>query len=362
MENTPELDAAWNDLQESLGFAVRHVTGDRDPLNDAELADGNRYILRILAAVTESSLLTFDPARPAFMPMLESVRFLGAAGPDIDYDVALVEPGVPHRISGSRGRATFVGIAVYGHAGEKGASGIVDSIDVDALVDENGDFIHEFEHPDAARVIIRQYFHDRSRQTPGSWRIERLDDDGGSGRDDAARPGSTAGSDVSRPSISALTGRVINAAHSVRWNAQLNTLWSPELRDVPNRLVRQTADEIVAAVTNPDVTYAFSWWRIGPEELLIIDLDPPACDYWSIQLCDRWFQCHPNRRTNLNNSQLIAGSDGSVRIVLAHEDPGHPNWLDTGGHQVGTMFFRWLHCDPRTLPSCTIVDRAAFRP
>lgn len=360
MANTPELDGAWAALNAALAFAVDHVTSDRDPLNEAELADGNQYVLRILAAVTESSLLTFDPGRPAFMPMLESVRFLGAAGPDIDYDVALVEPGVPHRIEGSRGQATFVGIAVYGHAGEKGASAIVDSIDVDQLCDANGDFVHEFTHPDAARVIIRQYFHDRATQSPGSWSISRLD-----GVDAPHVPDPPASVVPDRvgatpAAIPALVGRVTNAAQSIRWNAQLNTLWTPELRESPNRLVRQSAEEIVAAVTNPDVTYAFSWWRLEPGQLLVIDVDPPDCAYWSIQLCDRWFQCHPDRRTNLNDRQLVRSPDGSVRIVLAHQDPGHPNWLETSGHRTGTMFFRWLHTDPQVLPTCTVIDRDSF--
>jgi len=28
--------------------------------------------------------------------------------------------------------------------------------------------------------------------------------------------------------------------------------------------------------------------------------------------------------------------------VIAHEDPGVPNWLDTGGHREGTIFWRYL--------------------
>jgi hypothetical protein len=28
--------------------------------------------------------------------------------------------------------------------------------------------------------------------------------------------------------------------------------------------------------------------------------------------------------------------------VLAHSDPGSPNWLDVGGHRRGFLFYRWL--------------------
>lgn len=329
----------------AIGVAVSRVVGDEDPLNAREEADGHQYVSRILRAISESALLTFDPLQPAFLQMLESVRFLGASGPDIDYDVAMVQPGVPHRISGERGSSSYVGIAVYGHAGDKGASGIVASVDVDTLVSADGTFTYEFEHPEAARVIMRQYFHDRAEQSPGSWTIERLDDEGATATTNTPVLPTTAG----------VAARVANAAASMRWNAHLNQLWSPELRATPNRFVRQTPDEIVAAVTNPDVMYSFGWWRLAEGEALVIEFLPPETRYWALQMCDRWFQSYPERRTNLNDRQVQHELDGSVRIVVADGDPGQPNWIDTSGHRVGTMFFRWLHADPAVLPTCRVV-------
>ena len=45
--------------------------------------------------------------------------------------------------------------------------------------------------------------------------------------------------------------------------------------------------------------------------------------------------------------------DGSVRIAVAHTDPQSAvNWIDTVGHEFGTMCFRWIraasHPQPRT--------------
>ena len=40
--------------------------------------------------------------------------------------------------------------------------------------------------------------------------------------------------------------------------------------------------------------------------------------------------------------------DASYRIVLAHRDPGVPNWLDTEGRPFGTIFWRFLQ--PETKP------------
>lgn len=342
------IEDAWTDMAEAITVAVSRIVGDEDPLNAREEADGHQYVSRILRAISDSALLTFDPLQPAFLQMLESVRYLGASGPDIDYDVAMVQPGVPHMIRGIRGDASYVGIAVYGHAGDKGASGIVASVDVDTLVSADGTFSYEFEHPEAARVIIRQYFHDRATQSRGSWTIERLDNVAAVSATNAPTLPTTAG----------VAARVANAAASMRWNAHLNQLWSPELRATPNRFVRQTPDEIVAAVTNPDVMYSFGWWRLAEGEALVIEFVPPETRYWALQMCDRWFQSYPERRTNLNDRQVEYDADGRVRIVMADGDPGQPNWIDTSGHRVGTMFFRWLHADPTDMPTCLVVPVA----
>lgn len=344
-----DIDAAWADIREAIDFAVSRIVHDDDPLNEREAADGHQYVTRIVSAVMQSSGLAFDASRPAFMPMLESVRHLGAAGPDIDYDVAIVEPGVPHRIVGHRGDATYVGLCMYGHAGERGASAIVDQLDVDDVVAADGTFTYEFCHPQAARIIVRQYFHDRTSQRRGSWSIERLDSPPVAVR-------------TSLPTVASVQARLTSAAASIRWNAQLNQLWarSAESRAHPNSFIRQTPHEIVAAVPNPDVMYAFSWWRVDEGEALVIDLTPPDTRYWALQICDRWFQCFPDRRSNLNDQQVTPNADGSVRLVLADGDPGHPNWLDTSGHRIGTMFFRWLHADPDVLPTCTVVPVGAL--
>lgn len=343
------IEDAWTDARDAFDFAIARVVGDVDPSNERERADGHRYVLRMLAAITQNSLIDIDPARPEFMAMQEPVRFLGAAGQDIDYDVAIVSPGVAYRISGTRGSASYVGLAVYSHAGDKGASAIVESVDMDTITDVTGMFAYEFSHPQASRVIIRQYFHDRLSQPRGSWRIEPV------GMDEAE----PSDRELRLPSVAGVEARVRAAAASLRWNAQLNQLWSPELRSNPNTFVRQGAEEIVAAVPNPDVVYSFGWWRLDAGEALVVEVTPPRTRYWGVQLCDRWFQSFPDRRAGLNDRQLVVLPDGRVRIVVSEHDPGVPNWLDTSGHRVGIMFFRWLHTEPDSQPTARVERRIA---
>jgi hypothetical protein len=42
-------------------------------------------------------------------------------------------------------------------------------------------------------------------------------------------------------------------------------------------------------------------------------------------------------------------SDGIYRFVIAHEDPGVPNWLDTTGYSEGLMSLRWAY--PKSTPT-----------
>ena len=345
---------AWVEMSDALEFAVSRIEGDPDPLNDRELADGNLYVMRMLTAVTQSTTLTLDPDHPSFLAMLDGVRFVGAAGPDIDYDVAAVRPDSLYSISGERGEATYVGITVYAGAGAGGASAVVASVDVDDIIAADGTFVWEFSHPGAARVIVRQYFHDRGEQSRGSWSIARVD----AGVVEAVTDAAT---DARAPRLmgsAEMSARVANAAKSLRWNAQLNQLWTPERREFPNQFVRQTCDDIVAAIPNPDVIYSFTWWKLAEDEVVVVDFVPPTTDYWALQLCDRWYQCFPDRQSNINNREVVVNAEGSVRIVVSDGDPGMPNWLDTSGHRIGVMFFRWLHADIAEQPVCRVVKRS----
>ena len=46
-----------------------------------------------------------------------------------------------------------------------------------------------------------------------------------------------------------------------------------------------------------------------------------------------------DRQTSFNRRQMTIEADGSFRMVLAHRDPGLPNWLDTMGRAGGTIVF-----------------------
>lgn len=84
-------------------------------------------------------------------------------------------------------------------------------------------------------------------------------------------------------------------------------------------------------------------WDIGPDEALIITLDPPQARYWSFQLVDWWwltldFSYH---QSGLNGHQAAIDADGRLRMVLSLDDPGIANWLDPVGTPTGLVQMRW---------------------
>ncbi len=60
----------------------------------------------------------------------------------------------------------------------------------------------------------------------------------------------------------------------------------------------------------------------------------------------------------INKHSAIYEADGKVRVVVSHEDPGLPNWIETADHHGGTMCWRWYRIHPGSQaiqPSCRIV-------
>ncbi|MBW2496037.1 MAG: hypothetical protein JRF61_02085, partial [Deltaproteobacteria bacterium] len=54
--------------------------------------------------------------------------------------------------------------------------------------------------------------------------------------------------------------------------------------------------------------------------------------------------------------------DGSFRIVIAHEDPGVPNWLDTEGRPFGMVFWRFMLPEGEIVkPEAEVVPIASLR-
>ncbi|WP_419925356.1 hypothetical protein [Candidatus Poriferisocius sp.] len=109
---------------------------------------------------------------------------------------------------------------------------------------------------------------------------------------------------------------------------------------------------------HPDTSYNYGYFDLGPDEAWIIEFEPPECEYWNIQLGNHWLESldFEYYQTNLNHHTAAVEDDGSVRVVVARQDPGHPNWLDTAGHARGGLALRWVGADNEPEVRCRVEE------
>ena len=93
-----------------------------------------------------------------------------------------------------------------------------------------------------------------------------------------------------------------------------------------------------------DIAYTMAPYVIGPDQALVMTGRFPECRFANVCLWNRFIQSFDfnNRRISLNRKQTVLEPDGSFRMVLAHRDPGVPNWLDTEGRPFGMVYWRFL--------------------
>jgi hypothetical protein len=94
--------------------------------------------------------------------------------------------------------------------------------------------------------------------------------------------------------------------------------------------------------------YAGGVYELEPDEALVIESRTQvAPQYIGFHLSNLWGESHDfaNHQSSLNGFQAELDADGALRWVVAHRDPGVPNWVDTTGHREGFMAPRWSYSE-----------------
>ncbi len=83
---------------------------------------------------------------------------------------------------------------------------------------------------------------------------------------------------------------------------------------------------------------------LDPDQALVMRGRFPRCRFANVVLWNHRLQTPPYRyrRVSLNRRQVRYERDGSFQIVVAHRDPGVPNWIDAAGLRTGMIFWRFL--------------------
>ena len=108
----------------------------------------------------------------------------------------------------------------------------------------------------------------------------------------------------------------------------------------PNAAARETGG---GQSTN---IYAGGVYELEQAEALVVESRvkvPPQ--YIGFHLSNLWGESHDfaNHQSSLNGMQMEIDQDGVLRWVVAHRDPGVPNWVDTTGHREGYLVSRWAY-------------------
>jgi hypothetical protein len=347
-----------------------HWCGEERNLNSEQDVAGSH---RALMHVIEASLVGYfeqDASNPDFRRIVTPGRKLTGDNSDAIYFDAPLSPEHSYVINGTMQGAVYFSLtieegAAEGHMAKKTA-GVIN--DADLEIDSNGDFTvylggesrpgnwlplgegasrvttrHYFEHPEPAAM---------DPQLEPRMRIECLS------RTAVPEPPTDS-------SIAAGIRRVSNAVRSR--TLDMPALASGELPNfmsiTPNEFPPpQTPGDFGLAAF--DAHYSMAPFFIGDDEALVITGRWPECRFGNVCLWNRFQQTldYTTRTVSLNREQTALETDGSFRLILAHEDPGLPNWLDTEGNPFGLVFWRFFLVEGEAdTPQARVVKLADLR-
>ena len=108
------------------------------------------------------------------------------------------------------------------------------------------------------------------------------------------------------------------------------------------------------------------YFELAPEQVLLLRVPTTTAQVQAIQLTDMWFASleHGNQVSSLTTKQSLLSEDGTYYFVISAEEPGHANWLDTGGLRRGIFLLRWDGVRgalrEEEYPQAEVVDRSSL--
>jgi hypothetical protein len=340
---------AWRAFCAALTAAGDVILRDASPDDPLDRAEGFRYLSRLTRLALEKFVEHADPEHPRFYRLSHETAKIGCDNPDSFYQNAEIRGAREYRLRGTRGSVAYLGLGTYygayGGSGRSGCSGYLEADDLE--IDADGRFEIALScdrrpgnwlpmEPDTSMLIVRQNFLDRASEAPATLEIECV------GGDPTPAP----------LSPTRLGTALDDAGRFVLGTASLFADWAEGFAAAPNTLRPMDPKVTGGAHGDPNIFFYMGYWALRPDEALSIELTPPPCEYWNLQLNNHWMESLDYRyhRIHVNKHTAVARPDGSVRIVVAHADPGVDNWLDTAGHARGTLGLRWVKATAHPAP------------
>ena len=350
-----EIDARWVSPEWNIG-------------SSEDVSDAHRALMHILEGGL-GGMFESDPAQPDFRRIVTPWRKFTGDNSDAIYFDAPVDSAHTYTVRGSMDGAVYVSITIEsgtadGSLGTKTLGVINDTkFDVDArglftirLGGAPADRNWLALPAGASRITTRHYYEEERRASADPAHHPFLE----IRCDTAAAPPARAGD-------TAIAAGIRRVAQFVR----TRTLGMPPMSArTPPAFLSLVPNQFPAPIPPGemglaafDAAYSMAPFLLGPEQALVITGRWPGCRFANVCLWNRFQQTldYAHRPVTLNRRQTRLEQDGAFRIVLAHRDPGTPNWLDTEGRAFGLVFWRFFLAEGAIeTPSAEVVEFAAL--
>jgi hypothetical protein len=354
-----DITGAWNSLFERLGAVSTRLDRAPFPTSGVDQALCARHLARQLVMAVQAELEFGDATNPMFHRYEEPWVQWGGPNPDNVYARAAIDPTATYRVFGN---VTGVRAALFSlvdgdmHLGQYGVFSEHALSELDVATDGSFELWispdrHEHNwiasHADARLFLVRQYLCDWEHDRAATLAIERVD---------------TRGIPPEPPRASDVAGALERAA---TWVERSIDYWCEYVEKARENLPRNSVSPPSTPRGGaPSIAYGAGWWQLEPGEALLVTTDVPDADYWG------WTAHHryrldsgdfANRQTSLNPTQTVIDDDARIRLVVAHDDPGVANWIDTERQPEGMLVYRSIGTRSRPRVESLVVPIAGLR-
>jgi len=317
-------------------------------------ADGLRYLGRIARGGLEKFVEYGDPLDPVLYKIYHEKIKWGFDNPDSIYCMAAVSGLCDYEVKGSRGTVNYFNISSMKM--DVDGKALITSFlnDSDIAYDQEGNFTVILSatpqpgnwlplDPSSNSFMIRQTFNDRAKEKEVEAKIRCI-------------------SSVNRAPCSDMGGVIENFEKARNFFTRTGNTFV----DLTKRLIKHVnelpeADPVYMASMGGDPNYAYFWstFHVEPGKALLVHLPKvPGCEAWSLCLHNYWLESLDYHRAKviINKHTAELNPDGSLTIIISIDDPEHPNWLNSCGHEWGAMMFRWTKPEEVIAPRTELVN------
>jgi hypothetical protein len=324
------------------------------PPSEQERVEGVAHIAKQWSCWSNWELFHADPRRPLFQRQNDLLTPWGGPSADYVYRHARIDPSRTYIFRGHMNscdefviamRAGFMHQAVWGTITQHCASdhGIGKGDTFEIQIGGTPGSLPHIPIPDAATVLsFREFYFTWEETDPAVFTLECIDDDV-----DAPTP---------RLDDTVLAARMERAITSTEESIRF---WNNYISEKRGLAPANTFAPTMRVSGGLELArYGFCFYDIAPDSALIVETDIPTARYWGFQLYETaWYDLlEPlDRLISTNHTDTHVSSDGKVRMVISHTDPGCANWLDAGGRREGLLTFRWFWASTDPSPTTKVI-------